>query len=70
MDTASLVALASAFLTVVSVFLGVKYRQGLKKARLFAKLLNDIVTVAEDDEVTEEELQRVIATAKKIAGEQ
>jgi len=65
MDTASLVAPASAFLTVVSVVLGVKYRQGLEKARLFAELLDDIIIAAEDDEVSEEEFQRVVATAKK-----
>ncbi len=70
MDLSSIVALTSAFLTVVSVFLGVKYRQGLEKARLFAKLLDEIITAAEDDKVSEEELQRIIATAKKIAEEQ
>ena len=48
MNSASLVALASAFLTVVSVVLGVKYRQGLEKVRLFAKLLDDINTVSYD----------------------
>jgi hypothetical protein len=31
--------LTSAFLVVSSVFLGVKYRQGLKKLKLFAVLL-------------------------------
>jgi pheromone shutdown protein TraB len=70
MDSSSIVALASAFLTVVSVILGVKYRQGLEKARLLAKLLNDIITATEDDEVSEKEFQRIIATAKKIAEEQ
>lgn len=34
--------LTSAFLVVSSVFLGVKYRQGLKKLRLFAELLIDL----------------------------
>lgn len=56
MDSTSLVALTSAFLAVVSVILGVKYRQGLRKARLFAELLEDIVKAAED-EVSEEELK-------------
>jgi hypothetical protein len=46
------------------VFLGVKYRQGLEKARLLAQLLEDIVTAAEDNEVSEKEFQRVVATAK------
>ena len=69
MDSASFVALISAFLTVVSVFLGVKYRQGLKKARLFADLLNDVVAAAEDDKVTEEEFQNIVAAAKRVVEE-
>jgi len=67
MDSASFVALISAFLTVVSVFLGVKYKQGLKKARLFAKLLKEIIGAAEDDEVSEEEFQSIVAAAKQVA---
>lgn len=69
MDSASLMTLASAFLAVVSVFLGVKYRQGLKKARLFAKLLEDIITAAEDDKVTEEEFQNIVAAAKRVTAD-
>jgi len=69
MDSASVVALATAFLSVVSVFLGVKYRQGLKKARLFADLLNDVVAAAEDDKVTEEEFQNIVAAAKRVVEE-
>ena len=67
MDSASIAALATAFLTVVSVFLGVKYRQGLKKARLFAQLLTDIIEAVEDDKVLEEELKRIVAAAKQVA---
>jgi hypothetical protein len=70
MDIAFLVALASTFLTVASVFLGMRYRQGLKKARLFAKLLEEIITAAEDDKISEKELKQVIATAKEIVEEQ
>jgi len=69
MDSASLVAMASAFLAFVSVVLGVKYRHGLEKARLFAELLDDIITAAEDDEVSEEEFQQIVANAKKVAAE-
>jgi len=67
MDSASLVAMASAFLAFVSVVLGVKYRKGIEKARLFAELLDDIIKAAEDDEVSEEEFQRIVADAKKVA---
>jgi hypothetical protein len=69
MDSASLMALASAFLTVVSVVLGVKYTQGLRKARLFAKLLRDIVEAAEDDEISEKEFQSIVASTKLIAAD-
>jgi len=70
MDSASIVALTTAFLAVLSAVLGVKYRKWLEKGRLFAKLLDDIITAAEDDEVSKEEFQRIIATAKKITEEQ
>jgi len=66
MDSASIAALISAFLTVVSVFLGVKYKQGLEKGRLFAKLLNDIISAAEDDKITDEEFQNIVAAAKQV----
>ena len=69
MDSGSLVAVVSAVLTVVSVVLGVKYRKWLEKARLFAKLLENIVEAAEDDKVSEEELKQIIAKAKQLAEE-
>jgi len=69
MDSASIVALATAVLTVVSVFLGVKYRQGLRKVRLFAELLNDVIGAAEDDKVTEEEFQNIVAAAKRVVAD-
>jgi len=69
MESGSFVAVATAILTVVSVFLGVKYRQGLRKVRLFADLLNDVVAAAEDDKVTEEEFQNIVAAAKRVVEE-
>lgn len=69
MDSQSFIALISAFLTVVSVFLGTKYRKWLERGRLFAKLFDDIVAAAEDDKVSEEEFQRIVAEAKKVAAE-
>ena len=44
-------------------------RKWLEKGRLLAKLLDDIIAAAEDDKITEEEFQRIIAEAKKIASE-
>jgi len=70
MDSASITALTTAVLTVFSVFLGVKYRQGLKKAKLFAKLLEDITTAAEDNEISEEEFQNIVAAAKQLVSKE
>jgi len=69
MDSASIVALATAVLSVVSVFLGVKYRKWLERARLFAELLSDIIAAAEDDKVSEEEFQNIVAAAKRVVEE-
>ena len=67
MECGSIAALATAFLTIVSVVLGVKYRQGISKAKQFSQLLNDIIKAAEDDEVSEEEFRQIVAAAKQIA---
>jgi hypothetical protein len=70
MDSISIVALVSAFLTVVSVFLGAKYRKWIGRARLFAGLLDEIISAAEDNEVSEEELKQIIAKAKQLAAKE
>ena len=67
MESASIVAVATAILTIVSVFLGTKYRKWLERGRLFAKLFDDVVAAAEDDKVSEEEFQNIVAAAKLVA---
>ena len=67
MESGSIVAVATAVLSVVSVFLGAKYRKWLARGRLFAELFDDIVAAAEDDKVSEEEFQQIVAKAKKVA---
>ena len=69
MESSSIVAVATAVLSIVSVFLGTKYRKWLEKGRLFAELLDDIIAAAEDDNVSEEEFQKIVAEAKKVAAE-
>ena len=69
MESGSIVALVTAVLTVVSVFLGTKYKKWLQKGRLFAKLLDDIIEVAEDDKVSEEEFQNLVAATKQVLAE-
>ena len=67
MENDSIVAVATAILTVVSVFLGTKYRKWLSRGRLFAELFDDLVAAAEDDKVSEEEFQKIVAKAKLVA---
>ena len=67
MESGSIVAVATAILTVVSVFLGTKYKKWLVRGRLFAELLDDVVAAAEDDKVSEEEFQKIVAKAKLVA---
>ncbi|MCR3922950.1 MAG: hypothetical protein NUK65_10635 [Firmicutes bacterium] len=67
MESGLIVTLATAVLSVVSVFLGAKYRKWLERGRLFAKLFDDIVAAAEDNEISEEEFQKIVANAKKVA---
>ena len=67
MESSSFVAVATAVLSIVSVFLGVKYRKWLVRGRLFAELFDDLVAAAEDDKVSEEEFQKIVAKAKLVA---
>ena len=69
MESGSFVAVVSAVLTVVSVFLGAKYRKWLEKGRLLATLLDDIIEAAEDDKVSEEEFQNIVAKTKQVIAE-
>ena len=67
MENDSIIILTTAVLSIVSAFLGTKYRKWLAKGRLFAELLDEIIAAAEDDKISEEEFQRIVAEAKKVA---
>ena len=69
MESGSFVAVITAILSIVSVFLGTKYRKWLARGRLFAGLLDNIIAAAEDDKVSEEEFQKIVAKAKKVASQ-
>ena len=69
MENGSIVAVATAVLSVVSVFLGAKYRKWLSMGRLFAKLFDDIIAAAENDKISEEEFQQIVTDAKKVAAD-
>ncbi len=66
MEITSFVVLLTAILSVLSAVLGVKYRHWLNKAKLFSKLLDDLVAAIEDDKLSEDELQQLITTAKEL----
>ena len=70
MENGSIIAVATATLSIASVFLGAKYRKWLERGRLFAELLDDIIAAAEDDTVSEEEFQKIVAEAKKVAAQE
>ena len=68
MDYGSIAVLVGGILTVASAVLGGKYRQGKGKAKQLLDLLNAIIEAAEDDKVTEEEFQKIVADAKALLG--
>ena len=70
METSSIITIATAVLSIVSLFLGAKYRKWLERGRLFAKLLDDIIAAAEDDNISEDEFQKIVADAKKFAAQE
>ena len=70
MESSSIITIATAVLSIVSLFLGAKYRKWLGRGRLFAKLLDDIVAAAEDDKISEEEFQKIVADAKQVTAQE
>jgi hypothetical protein len=69
MESSPIVVVATAVLSLISVFFGAKYRKWVERGRLFAKLFEDIIAAAEDDKISEHEFQKIIAEAKKVAAE-
>ena len=69
MESGSIITIATAVLSIVSLFLGAKYRKWQERGRLFAKLLDDIIAAAEDDNISEDEFQKILAEAKKVAAQ-
>lgn len=62
----SIALLAGLVLTVASVIFGTKYKQGKGKTKQLADLLATIIKAAEDDEVTEKEFQKIVASVKTL----
>ena len=66
MDYASLAVLVGTILAATSVVFGAKYNQGKAKAKELVQLLNQVIEAAEDNEVSEEEFQKIVTSSKKI----
>lgn len=61
MDLVLVAAVISILLSVAAAVFGVNYKRAKDKV---TKLLLEIIAALEDDEVTEEELQKIIIEAK------
>jgi len=66
MEYESISVLIGASLTITSLILGAKYRQGKGKAKQLTDLLSTIIKAAEDDEITDKEFQKIVASAKAV----
>jgi CRISPR/Cas system CSM-associated protein Csm2 small subunit len=66
MDYSSIAVLIGTILTAASVVFGAKYSQGKAKAKELVKLLSEVIEAAEDNEVSEEEFQKIVTSSKKI----
>ncbi len=66
LDATSIVALASSFLTIAGVVIGAKWQYSKSKACQLTKLLDLILEAAEDDKITEDEFQGIVAAAKSL----
>jgi len=66
MEYLSVALLVGAFLATASVVFGAKYKQGKDKARQLNSLLTIVIKAAEDDNVTEKEFQKIVASIKAL----
>jgi hypothetical protein len=66
MDYASIAVLIGTMLAAASVVFGAKYNQGKAKAKELVRLLSQVIEAAEDNEISEEEFQKIVASSKQI----
>lgn len=66
MEYSFVAILVGAFLATASVVFGAKYKQGKGKARQLNSLLTIVIKAAEDDNVTEKEFQKIVASTKAL----
>jgi hypothetical protein len=63
MDSATIAVVVTAIISIVSALAGLKFKQGKDKV---TKLLTDVVNAVQDDEVSEDECQKITADAKAV----
>ena len=68
MDYSSTAILIWSALGAASVIFGAKYTLGKGKAEQLTDLLTTIIKAPEDDEVTEDEFQKIVASVKILLG--
>jgi hypothetical protein len=66
LDFGTAVVVATLLLAVVSALFGAKYKQAKCKASQVRGLLDSVIEAAEDDEVSEREFEKVVASAKRL----
>ena len=66
MDYASIAVLVGTVLAAASVIFGAKYNQGKAKAKQLAQLLTEVIEAAEDNEVSEQEFQKIVTASRQI----
>jgi hypothetical protein len=66
MDYASIAVLIGTALAAASAIFGAKYKKGKAKAKQLAQLLTEVIDAAEDNEVSEEEFQKIVTSSKQI----
>jgi hypothetical protein len=66
MDYASIAILIGTVLAAASVIFGAKYNPGKAKAKQLAQLLTEVIEAAEDNEVSEQEFQKIVTASRQI----
>ena len=65
-DAGTVAVVATLLLTLAASVFGAKYSQGKGKLAKIVGLLDDVVAAAQDDKVSEEKFQKIVADAKAI----